>query len=317
MRMSGAPSIACLAALALALGGALACSTPSAAPDAGSDAGTDAGNGDAGSDAGGSCSPPMVYGGGEASAVGGMVTALIVDETGAPVPGQPAYICGLDLCSPPAMTSAGGTVTLTTSLSMKKPAFKYGDAVSYAEFAIPLTAASTDFTQSGTGKLACAKLAGKPGAALTPGGSAVSGEVTVSLAADAGVGIDTLVYSTADEQLFRAVQIPLANLGPVLADATLSGGASANFGLVFGVAPAETTLCPPAQITVALPSTLGWVAGAAVEFWVTTDDTAQQFAPYAGWAFMSDGQVSADGKSATTAAGQGFNFLESFAVRLK
>ena len=35
------------------------------------------------------------------------VTAKIVDETGAPVVGQPLYICGIDICSNPEMTVCG------------------------------------------------------------------------------------------------------------------------------------------------------------------------------------------------------------------
>ncbi len=292
-------------------------SNPVAASDAGSDAGTGAGTDAGSSDAGdgGSCLPRATYGGGEVNTQEGSVTAFIVDEIGAPIAGgQPVYICGLNLCSAPSTTSDAGTASITTNLSMKRPAFKYGDAINYAEFAIPLTSGSTDFTANGTGTLGTGKLSDKPGAALTPGTSAISGDVTVALAADAIVGIDTLTYSTADQQKFRAVNIPLTNLAPVLGNVTVSG-AAANFALVYGVAPAETTLCPPAQISVSLPQTLRWAAGAAVEFWITTSDVSQTYAPYGGWAWMSDGVVSPDGKRVTST--QGFNLLENFAIRLK
>lgn len=93
------------------------------------------------------------------------------------------------------------------------------------------------------------------------------------------------------------------------------------FGLLYGLAPAETTICPPAAVTVALPhattspNDLGWMAGTAVEFWEMTTDTGQTWAPYAGWAKISDGTVSADGTSVSTKPGQGFPFLETFAIR--
>jgi hypothetical protein len=276
------------------------------------EAGLDAGEVvDAGSDAA-VCPVPTGYGGGEATIHEGSVVASLVDETGAPVAaGQPLFICGINICANPGMTSAGGTASLTTSLSMKKPAFKFGDSIAYAEFGIPLTAAATDFTMMGTGKIATAKLTGKPGAALTPGSSATSGDVTVAVPSGATVGINELIYSPGDPQLFRSAQIPLTNAARLL-PATPS-----DFALLYGIAPAETTFCPPAQVTVTLPATLGWQPGAAVEFWVTTTDTGQVYAPYAGWALMSDGAVSADGKSATTTPTQGFQALENFAVRLK
>jgi hypothetical protein len=266
----------------------------------------------------------MTYGGGETSTSDSTVTAVLVDETGAAVAtGQPLFICGINLCSPAAATTAGGHASISnTTLSLKKPAFKFGDTINYAEFAIPLTMPTNDFTASGTGKIATAKLSGKPGATMTPGGSAVSGDVTLAIPAGATVGIDIITYTTPDQQMFRAVNIPLTNMGPVL-DPVMAGSAPAAFKLVYGVGPAETTLCPAVKVTVALshvttmPNDLGWAPGTAVEFWIMTTDTGQTYAPYAGWAKMSDGAVSADGMSVATADGQGFILLENFAIRLK
>lgn len=264
----------------------------------------------------------MKYGGGETLVQQGTVVAKIVDERGAPVADQPVYLCGIDLCSAPGKTAANGAVTLQTNLMMKRPAFKYGDALNYAELAIPLTSNSSDFT-SGNRLLATGKLSDKPGAPLTPGQSATSGDVTLSIPNGATVGIDLLTYATLDQQKLRTVNIPLTNLGPVFAG-VMAGNAPANFALVYGVAPAETILCPAAKVTVALPrktammyNDLGWAPGSAVEFWVMTTDTGQTFAPYAGWAKMSDGVVSNDGASVTTLDGvnEGFIFLETFAIR--
>ncbi len=278
----------------------------------------------AGGSSGMSCPPSMTYGGGEQTLAGSAAKATIVDETGAPVAGQPIYICGLNVCTDPGMTGATGSAAITTTLSERKPAFKYGDTLSYAEFAIPLTTTQlTDFTTLGSGKLATAKLAGTTGAPLAAGSAAVAGDVTVSVPAGASIGINTLVYSTPDMQMFRAVGVPIANMGPVFDSVTVGDGGAADFALVYGVAPVETTLCPAATVTVALPhatmtpNDLGWTPGAAVEFWIMTTDTGQTYAPYAGWAKMSDGVVSTDGKSVATVAGQGFILLENFAIRLK
>ena len=258
------------------------------------------------------CNPSTTYGGNEAKIYEGTVIASLVDETGAVLPaGVPLFICGLDVCAAPAMTTGAASVSVSTSLSMKRPAFKFGDALTYAEFGIPLTTSATDFTTMGTGKLATAKLADSPGAALTAGAPATSGDVTITPPNGSTVSINLLVYATSSQQLFHAVSIPVTNA------ALLLPKAPTGFALLYGVAPVETMFCPAAEVTVALPASLGWQAGAAVEFWITTTDAAQTYAPYAGWALMSDGVVSANGKTATTTPGQGFATLENFALRLK
>jgi len=251
------------------------------------------------------------------------VTAHIVDETGQPAGGVTVFICGTDICSNPGKTGPDGSVTLVNNTSaMKNPAFKFGNSLTEAEIAIPLTTATTDFTPIGTGKLATAKLpaAGVP---LTPGTDATSGDVTLSVPAGGSVSFDIL-HATCESQVFRAVNVPLTNLGPVLDPVTVNG-TPADFKLFYGVAPAQTAICPAARVTVALPhkiktpNDLDWVAGAAVEFWIMTTDSGQQFAPYGGWAKMSDGTVSADGTTVSTndGANQGFVALENFAIRLK
>lgn len=270
----------------------------------------------------GTTCPGGNYGSAATAVPGGSAKAVIVDETGAPVAGQPIYVCGTDVCSDPSMTGSDGSANISSTLMMKSPAFKFGDAVNYAELAVPMPTQTNDFTALGTGKLATGKLSGKPGAPLEPGTAAVSGDVTVSLPVGASVVIDPLIYDTCDTQLLRTVNIPLDNLGPLL-DPVMAGGAPAAFSLVYGLGPAGTTVCPAAKVTVALPNKikmpndLDWAPGAEVEFWITTVSVAQVYAPYAGWAKMSDGAVSADGKTASTLDSGGFTSLESFAIRLK
>jgi hypothetical protein len=261
------------------------------------------------------CVPPTTYGFGEGSMNGAAVTAKIVDETGAAVGAQPISICGIDVCSDVAMTAADGTASIMTDLTERAPAFFFGDAMSYAKFGVPLVQASTDFTMGGH-VIATGKLSDKPGAMLTPGTTAVSGDVTVTLPVDDTVSIDLVTYQTPDSQLLRVVDIPLANTAPLFASSVVTG-----FALLYGLSPAETTFCPPVQVSVALPhetmmpNDLGWAPGTQIEFWVTTTDQGQVFAPFAGWAKISDGLVSSDGTSAATLPSQGFNFLENFAIR--
>ena len=85
------------------------------------------------------------------------------------------------------------------------------------------------------------------------------------------------------------------------------------------VATGRTRRCwsgPAAAVTV--PNSARWTAGATVEFYLLGTDVSQQWAPFAGWAKISDGQVSADGATVSTSADAGFPFLDAaFGVRLK
>ncbi len=301
-----------LATLAVGCLATFGCSGKTTSPFSDGGSGDLATPGDAASSA---CGPPTTYGGGEMSVANPSAIARIVDETGTAAASQPAFVCGLNLCSAVATTGVDGSVSIQTNLTEKKPAFKYGDAIAYANFAIPLAMANMDFTTGGA-LLATGKLSDKTGAPLTAGTAATSGDVTLTLPANDVVAIDTLLYATTDSQKLRTVNIPLTNTAPIFASA-----AHPDFALLYGVAPAESTVCPPGAVTVALthttmsPNDEGWAPGTAVEFWVTTTDTAQTFAPYGGWAKISDGTVSGDGMSVTTTAGQGFNVLENFAIR--
>jgi hypothetical protein len=278
------------------------------------------GSTDGGADGPQTCGAPKIYGGGEAKVSGASVTAAIVDETGAPVVGTPTAICGLDLCSPFKATGLDGKTSITSTLAFTRPALHYGDGIDYALLTVPLATGANDFSAGGH-LLATGKLLDKPGAAMEPGSVASSGDVSVTISAGATVSIDLLTYDTPVNQKLRAVSMPIANLGPVLASA-MPGGAAADFALVYGVAPAGTIVCPAVKVTVTLPhktaaanNDLGWAPGAGVEFWVTTTDVGQAYAPYAGWAKMSDGTVSADGATVSTSAGQGFIYLDTFAIR--
>jgi len=241
------------------------------------------------------------FGGSETAVPGGSVTAKIVDTGGAAVASQPIYICGIDLCSPPATTDASGNANLTTNLMMKIPAFKFGDAVNYAEFSVRLSMASTDL-----GTLTTAKFPAT-GATMTAGADASNGGVTLSVPAGASVDVDPLVYDTPDKQGFKAVAVPVDKVQPMV-DQIGTG-----FEVLYAVSPAETRICPAAKLDI--PNTAGWAASAAVEFWVTTLDAGQEYAPYAGWTKVTDGAVSADGTRVTTTTG--VESLNHFAVRLK
>ncbi|MFT3765027.1 MAG: hypothetical protein QM820_05865 [Minicystis sp.] len=250
--------------------------------------------------------PGPGYGGNEETKAVSSVTATLIDQNGAPVAGQPVYICGTDICSDPAMSGPDGKVTITTTLSMKKPAFKFGDAVAFSELGIPLSTTTTDVGTVGTAKLPAS------GVVLTADADAKSGNVTLSIPKGAAIVVNELIYDTPEKQQFRAVEMPIAQEAPVL-DPVQINGMPANFELVFGIGPATTTICPAAKVTV--PNSKSWAAGTKVEFWVMTLDAGQEFAPYAGWAKASDGEVSADGATVSTVDGGGFVYLDNFAIR--
>jgi hypothetical protein len=75
-------------------------------------------------------------------------------------------------------------------------------------------------------------------------------------------------------------------------------------------------LAPRAEAFRDQASTTGlWAAGTAVEFFVSGIDVGQQWAKWASWAKVSDGQVSSDGATISTTAGQGLPVLANLAVR--
>lgn len=245
--------------------------------------------------------PGPGFGGNEVAVSGGSISATIVDGSG-PVANQPIFICGIDLCTPPSTTNASGVASLTTTIMMKKPAFKFGDALTYPEFVIDLPGGTSEMF----GTLTIAPFPAT-GEAIVAGATATSNDVELTVPAGGTVDIDPFIYETPEQRQFKAVPIPVAGVGPVV-DAIGTG-----FELLYGVSPAESRLCPAADLSV--PNTPGWTAGAAVEFWAMTIDAGQEYAPYGGWAKVSDGAVSADGMRVETTGG--ILLLENFAVRLK
>lgn len=232
----------------------------------------------------------------------GMVNATVLDPMGAPVPMLLAQVCGLNLCIN-GTTGANGHVIVNVNTSLTQPAFKYGEGYTFARFAQPLpTQAPIVIPVAVTVALPAV------GVDFVPGKDAISGGVTLSIPAGGVVEVDTLTYDMPDKQLFRAAEIPIAK-APAAVDPAL------NLEMLFGVGPVETTFCPSAGVTV--PNTPSWPAGTAVEFYVHGVDVSEDFAPYGGWAKASDGAVSADGKTVSSAAGGGLPVLTAFGVRKK
>lgn len=269
-------------------------------PSSGGAVGT--GGADGGSTAG--CSAGPGYGGAPAPTQVTSASGAIVDLAGAPVPNVFVEVSGIDLAFT-STTSASGSFTISPGHPLTKPMLKFGDSVAWAELAVPVTMATTGFGNLTTAALPAA------GAPFAPGAAAVSAGVSLSLPAGATATIDTLNYSTPDQQLFRIVQIPVEK------ETAVPGIAQYAFVLLFGATPLETQFCPVAAITVPNNAIPPLPANSAVEFWGLGLDVGQAWAPFGDWAKLSDGQVSADGTTIATAPNQGFAVLETFAVRSK
>lgn len=245
------------------------------------------------------------------------VLAKIVDPQGAPAADLLVQVCGTDICVN-GKTDADGVVVTCQSggqictpgvnpgQNLTHPAFKYGSGLNFVKFAYPLPTNSTQFD---LGTLTIIPL-DPPGSgqAFAPGASVSSHGIDLTLAADTKVTIDQLTYLSDDEQQFRAVTFDPSD-APDAIDSSL------NLEILIGTTPIETAFCPPAALSI--PNTKGWAADAEVEFFLHGVSIEEEWAPYAGWAKVSDGKVSSDGTKIVTNDGEGIPHLSVIGVRLK
>lgn len=302
-------SLAGLCALAMALG----CSSGGdklAGPSAGhgtATTGTATGAGGAGGAAGpggqggapGPCAAPG-YGGGEKKQMVESADVDVVDGEGALLTNYFVTLCGLDLCIN-GTTGADGHARIELFNTMKKPAIKLGDGAVHVKMAVPAPPSEViTFTQP-----IWLPALPKQGARLSAGQAATSGGVSVTLATEAIIGFDVGHYPTADLQALRAVELPVERSTALIAGMGLE--------ILYGVGPTDTTLCPPAAVSV--PNSLGWAAEQDVDFYLHGVDTEQAWAPYAGWAKVSAGRVSADGKAIETLPGEGLSVLGVLGIK--
>jgi hypothetical protein len=237
------------------------------------------------------------------------VQTTIVDLGTPPMPVADVltFLCGIDICSDPQNTNVDGEVVINAPNppgEMIQPAFKYGDGLEYGKFAVALPEA--------VNVLPSAAIARLPpfaeGQTLAPGTTVTSGDVTLTIPAETSVEIDYLIYDETEKEGFRTTTI-LDPTAVIAIDQTL------NLEIAYAVAPVETLFCPAVMVTV--PNTPMWAANADVEFFVHGVDVGRHWAPYAGWAKMSDGKVSADGTTISTSPEGGMSILSVFGIRLK
>jgi hypothetical protein len=233
----------------------------------------------------------------------GSVSATIVDENGEPIADLAAFVCGTKICSLPVRTNAAGYVTIAFSDSIEKPAFKYGDGFEVGRF-FPLL--SEDAGDIALGTIGTPRLP-LEGACLSPGTTAESGNVRLSLAPDAMIELLPLDYPEPHQRTFRAAELPLS-----LAPSALYAGEG--FGAIFALAPVGAVICPAA--TIDLPNTPLYGAGTEVEILVHGADVEEEWAPYGLWRVVATGRVDETGERIETIDG-GLPVISDVAVRAR
>jgi hypothetical protein len=249
------------------------------------------------------CDGEVVHGSGAEITVE-TVEATVLDMDGAPVAGQLAQVCGLNLCKN-VTTGADGHVLVSLGQVMKQPAFKFGDGVDYAKIGRPLSGPSTVFSQVFTPRLPPLD----EGAELAAGQDATSAGVTLSIPEGGVIDVDLSFLDDPLKGRFRAAAIPKEKMDPAVVDQ------GPGLQMFFAFAPLETKLCPAAKVTA--PNTAGFPAGAEVEIFVLGLDVGEEWVPYGDWGKVSDGRVSDDGATIASSEGGGLPVLTAMGVRLK
>ena len=231
------------------------------------------------------------------------VDATIKDVSGAALAAEGVQLCGLDICLF-GDTDANGHVFVPANKMMDTPAFKFGDGVTAARFAILLPAGESAPVMS---DLVAIRLPTE-GVAMEAGKTVTSGPVSLTFDAVSSIEIDEINFPEPDQQLFRAA---VAKAGEVAGSLDPALGLE----LVIGAGPFETVLCPAAKLSV--DNIEGWTAGAAVEFYLHGVDVLQDWAPYGGWQKVSEGKVTDDGTKIETNDGEGLPVLSIIGIKRK
>lgn len=264
----------------LVLAGALAglgCSSEPAGPQAGSEGGsTSTGGSDASEPV--SCPDGPDRSTDTEVVTVGLVQGQIVDEAGEPASAGLVQVCGKDICIN-ADVDDSGKLYAVINKDMDAPAVKYGDGRTFGKLGFPISNGDSELGTFTTVRLPSFD----EGTPLMPGETVTSAGVSLTLAADAGVEVDILTYEDETEHGFRAVAVPSDALARLDQD----------FVLGFALAPVETHICPNPSLTIENSTELA--PGTELELYILGLDVLEEWAPYAGWEYVGDGQVSSDG----------------------
>jgi hypothetical protein len=228
--------------------------------------------------------------------------AAVVDDEGNAVAGITAQACGTNLCLFGA-TDDAGYVLHQRETALRRPAFKYGDGLRYAQFALLLP----DRPSHDLGEQITVPLLTSAGGDRIAAGSTVSARgVTLNIADDAEVKLNLLQFSDAADHVFTAREVPRAAWPEAVT-------AEYGFEHVVALGPLETEFCPPAQLE--LPNSEGWEPGTAVELLLHVTSVSHHWALFGEWGKLADAEVSEDGALIVTRSDSGIGQLGVIGLR--
>lgn len=231
-----------------------------------------------------------------------MVTATARDDEGELITDEPLQLCGVNGCLYNT-TNMLGQANFTNNLSsdtIDRPLVKPGDSLRYGKIGYAWeTGAASPFP------VVFPRMEDS-GDAITPGSTVEAAGIEITVAADAVVTVDTLIYDTAEKQTFRAAVIPVDQVEAVTGDAI--------FSMAFSMGPVETLFCEGGGATATFPNTADLAPDTVVEIYAQELEVAEHFGPYGEWTKIADGVVSADGATVTT-TGDGLPVLRTVAIR--
>ena len=230
-----------------------------------------------------------------------MVTITADDETGAAITDVNLQLCGTDGCLY-STTNALGQATFNNDLSSEtidRPTVKPGDSLVFGKIGWPWAVGSPSPFPVMFPRME------DSGQQMDRGASVSAGGVTLDIADDLNVTIDTLTYDEPAKQTFRAAQVPEAMVEAVTGDAA--------FVMVFTLGPVDTLFCPTG-VDATFENYAGLDADTPVEIFGQELAVGEYFGGYGEWTKIADGVVSSDGSVITT-TGDGLPALLTVAIR--
>jgi hypothetical protein len=230
------------------------------------------------------------------------LTARVIDVDGNAVANTLAQACGSNVCLV-GETNAAGEVTIEGDQSLKDAAFKYGDGLHFAQFALTL---DTNSVHSLGDQITVAFPELTSGAALVAGASLESQGARLTLTSNVDVSIDLLAFPDEEQHVFLAQSVTAE-------DYPEAAQVEPELAVLWALAPLKTKFCPPAQLRV--PNNVELEPGTAVEFVLHGTDVAGAWAAYGAWGQQATGHVSDDGLFIETDADSGISQLGVIGIR--
>lgn len=234
------------------------------------------------------------------------LSAQVVDVDGDAVADQLAQACGLDVCLA-RTTNAAGEVDIRPQMGqpIRRVAFKYGDGLRFAQFALLLDAEQSHH-ELGTQRTLALPASGKH-EPLRAGSRASSSGARLEVDASANVRFDLLSFPDEQAQAFVAAVWPQAEPLPEAAQ-------DLGFVALWALGPLKTEFCPPARL--ALPNTAALAPGTEVELLLHVTDVSAAWGEYGTWNPVARARVNQDGSRLETLDDSGIPQLGTLGLRI-